>query len=76
MDSNLLQAGEYLMEAAHLFRLQQKNFVGTGEKKIQGKVKVIKKPIKATVWVAQTYPPWQTTILETLKQLFRVSNSL
>lgn len=73
VDSKLLQSGEYLMEAAHSFRLQQKNILNMGTKKNQtNKVKVVEKPTKAAAWVAKTFPPWQTTILKTMKQLYNV----
>jgi len=72
VDYKLLQSGEYLMEAAHSFRLQQKNMLNIGAKKNQAKAKVVEKPTKAVAWVAKTFPPWQTTILETMKQLYSV----
>lgn len=72
VNNNLLQCGEYLMEAAHSFRLQQKNILNMGAKKNQTKFKEIEKPAKAVAWVAKTFPPWQTTILETMKQLYTV----
>ncbi|XP_022164440.1 leucine--tRNA ligase, cytoplasmic [Myzus persicae] len=70
VDYKLLQSGEYLMEAAHSFRLQQKNLLNIGAKKNQTKAKVVEKPTKAVAWVAKTLPPWQTTILETMKELY------
>jgi len=72
VDYKLLQSGVYLMEAAHSFRLQQKNLLNIGTKKNQAKAKVVEKPTKAVAWVAKTFPPWQTTILETMKQLYSV----
>lgn len=61
------------MEAAHSFRLQQKNILNTEAKKNQTKVKKVEKPTKAVAWVAKTFPPWQTIILETMKHLYTVS---
>lgn len=69
----LLRSGEYLMEAAHSFRIQQKNILNTETKKNQAKVKKVENLTKAVAWVAKTFPPWQTTILETMKQLYTVS---
>jgi len=63
------------MEAAHSFRLQQKNILNIGMKKNPAKAKVVEKPTKAIAWVAKTFPPWQTTILETMKQLYSVCNN-
>lgn len=59
------------MEAAHSFRLQQKNMLNAGSKKNTSVIK--EKPVKAIVWVAKTFPPWQTTVLETMKELYLVS---
>ncbi|XP_025412674.1 leucine--tRNA ligase, cytoplasmic isoform X2 [Sipha flava] len=76
VDYKLIQSGEYLMEAAHSFRLQQKNILSIGTKKNQSKNKEVEKPIKAAAWVAKTFPPWQSTILETMKQLYTENNNL
>lgn len=43
-----------------------------GAKKKNTIVKEVEKSTKAVAWVAKTYPPWQTTILETMKQLYIV----
>lgn len=64
------------METAHSFRLQQKNILNMGAKKKQAVVKEVEKPTKAIAWVAKTFPPWQTTILETMKQLYTVCSYL
>ncbi|XP_060871804.1 leucine--tRNA ligase, cytoplasmic [Metopolophium dirhodum] len=76
VDYKLLQSGAYLMEAAHSFRLQQKNLLNIGAKKNQAKAKVVEKPTKAVAWVAKTFPPWQTTILETMKQLYSENGNI
>ncbi|XP_060837140.1 leucine--tRNA ligase, cytoplasmic [Rhopalosiphum padi] len=76
VDYKLLQSGEYLMEAAHSFRLQQKNILNIGAKKNLAKAKVVEKPTKAIAWVAKTFPPWQTTILETMKQLYSENGNI
>lgn len=76
VDYKLLQSGEYLMEAAHSFRLQQKNILNIGAKKNPAKAKVVGKPTKAIAWVAKTFPPWQTTILETMKQLYSENGNI
>lgn len=60
------------MEAAHSFRYQQKNVLSMGTKKNKAKTKEVEKPTKAIAWVAKTFPQWQTTILETMKQLYIV----
>jgi len=60
------------MQAAHSFRHQQKNVLSMGTKKNKAKPKELEKPTKAIAWVAKTFPPWQTTILETMKRLYIV----
>ena len=32
------------------------------------------KPTHATIWIAKTYPPWQTLVLTKLKALYEVCN--
>lgn len=64
------------MEAAHSFRLSQKH---ASQVKIKGgkeQKSTAPKPTNATVWVAKTFPPWQTCILDTLKELFEKHNGL
>ena len=34
------------------------------------------KPSHAVIWVAKTYPPWQSLVLTTLKKLYEVKQSI
>lgn len=63
------------MDAAHSFRILLKNYL-TPKKapKRKNETSVIEKPNQGTIWVAKTYPPWQSTILSTMKDLYLVSN--
>lgn len=64
------------MEAAHSFRLSQKHASQAkikGGKEQKGNVPM---PTNATIWVAKTFPPWQSCILNTLKELFETHNGL
>uniref|UniRef100_A0A8D8W9F9 leucine--tRNA ligase n=1 Tax=Cacopsylla melanoneura TaxID=428564 RepID=A0A8D8W9F9_9HEMI len=77
IDDMLVQSSSYLMEAAHSFRLQVKNHILTAAKK-KGKKQVggggvclVEKPTHATVWVAKTYPPWQSIVLTTMKEMMQ-----
>ncbi|EDW87550.1 leucine--tRNA ligase, cytoplasmic [Drosophila yakuba] len=69
---------EYLMEAAHSFRLNLKNMLQVKGK--AGKDKSVNvqtaKPNRGLVWVAKTYPPWQCCVLDTMKELFNKSQAL
>uniref|UniRef100_A0A1B6DI73 leucine--tRNA ligase n=1 Tax=Clastoptera arizonana TaxID=38151 RepID=A0A1B6DI73_9HEMI len=66
VDEILVRSSAYLMEAAHSFRLQQKNFLNTGKK---GKGQTLVRPSSAIIWVAKTFPPWQSTVLTTMKEM-------
>lgn len=71
-----IQCSEYLMEAAHSFRLNLKNLLQVKGK--GGKEKAIDpniKPSKAIIYVAKTYPPWQCCILDTLRELYEKNNN-
>lgn len=68
---------EYLMTAAHSFRLALKH---ASQVKIKGgkeqKSSSAPKPSNASIWVAKSFPPWQSCILNTLKELFEKHNGL
>jgi hypothetical protein len=70
VDDVLVKSSCYLMEAAHSFRIALKNHT---QPRKPSKGAVTEKPTHATVWVAKTFPPWQSTVLRTLKQLHDVS---
>lgn len=65
VDEVLIRSSEYLMDAAHEFRLRLKSALNPGKNK-----KAPAPPTHGTVWVAKTYPPWQNTVLVTLKELY------
>lgn len=61
----LIRPSEYLMDAAHEFRLRLKAVMNAGKNK-----KAPAPPTHGSIWVAKTYPPWQNTVLTTLKDLY------
>ncbi|XP_011294281.1 leucine--tRNA ligase, cytoplasmic [Musca domestica] len=67
-----IMCSEYLMEAAHAFRLNLKNLLQVKGK--GGKEKAVDptsaKPNRAVAWVAKTYPPWQSCVLNTMRELY------
>lgn len=76
IDELQIKRSEYLMETAHSFRVYLKNYLA-GQKAQKGKVvKAVPKPEIATIWVAKTFPPWQSCVLTTMKTLFDVSISI
>ncbi|KAF8792340.1 leucine--tRNA ligase, cytoplasmic-like [Argiope bruennichi] len=69
VDSVLLKASAYFMDVVHTFRLRQKN--------LKGKKGVpVTKPTHAIIWVARTFPPWQSLVLQTLQKLYKEPEGL
>lgn len=64
----LIKSSEYLMDAAHTFRILLKNYI-TPKKSKTNEVD-IEKPRQGIIWVAKTYPPWQSIILTTIKEMY------
>ena len=68
VDDKLIQMSQYLMTSAHDFRVRLKQLTAPGKgKKLAGK------PSHGTVWIAKSFPPWQSTVLTTLKTLYQVN---
>lgn len=65
------------METAHSFRLALKQ---AAQVKVKGGKEQTKrsvpKPTIATIWVAKTFPPWQSCVLNALRDLFERHNGL
>lgn len=65
----LIESSQYLMDAAHSFRIVMKSHMNPPKSK--GKTETpVEKPSFGTVWVAKTFPPWQSIVLTTMKELF------
>ncbi|KAI5636626.1 tRNA synthetases class I (I, l, M and v) domain-containing protein [Phthorimaea operculella] len=74
VDEVAVRASDYLMDAAHSFRIYLKNHLAVKKPKKGETPKPEKKPTKAVIWVAKEYPKWQHIILTTLKELNGVSS--
>lgn len=70
VDDVLVMSSRYLKEAARSFRKALENH--TRPRK-PNKGAGSEKPTHAIIWIAKTFPPWQSTVLKTLKQLHDVS---
>merc|ERR1711920_818147 len=71
VDEVIIKSSSYLMEAAREFRLKLKAACQPPKaKKGQTKAAAAAKPTHATLYVAKTYPPWQCTVLSTLKAMY------
>ncbi|XP_015605732.1 leucine--tRNA ligase, cytoplasmic [Cephus cinctus] len=71
IDELLIKSSHYFMEAAHSFRILLKNHI-TVRKAPKGKQEnpPVEKPTLGTVWVAKTFPPWQSIVLNTMRDLY------
>ncbi|KAK2170434.1 hypothetical protein LSH36_3g30089 [Paralvinella palmiformis] len=69
VDDVLIRSSQYLVDAAHEFRIRKKSLLQPKKK-----VTVPTPPSHATIWVAKTYPPWQNTVLTVLKKLYQEKN--
>ncbi|XP_063989407.1 leucine--tRNA ligase, cytoplasmic [Diachasmimorpha longicaudata] len=72
IDEVLIKSSEYLMDAAHSFRILLKNHC-TVKKSGKGKTEVtlVEKPNHGTIWVAKSFPTWQSIVLTTMKDLWK-----
>ena len=77
-DRVLISAGSYLDQCAHDFRLRLKTYLAAlsskSGKKTQTSV-AVEKPTHGTIWIAKTYPTWQSIILTLLQEKFQASYS-
>ena len=77
-DSILISAGAYLDQAAHEFRLRMKGYLASLTAK--GAKKAVNlptgKPTHGTVWIAKSYPTWQSIILTLLQERFNVTKPI
>ncbi|XP_048523104.1 leucine--tRNA ligase, cytoplasmic [Dendroctonus ponderosae] len=65
-----IKASEYLMEAAHSFRVHLKTYLQGIKTKQNPNPPPVEKPNLCTVWVAKSFPTWQSCILTVLKDHF------
>lgn len=82
-----LQQFSYFIDVCHSFRVRYKNYLAQCKKSAtMGKQKDQKsnanqqqqqqqppKPTHATIYVAKNYPKWQSTILNTMKTMYKVN---
>lgn len=77
IDEVLIKSSQYLMDAAHSFRILLKNYCGV-KKAAKGKNEIVtvEKPNKGIIWVAKKFPAWQSTVLTTMKDLYNENNKV
>jgi leucyl-tRNA synthetase len=77
VDQSLIDSCNYLMHTAHDFRLRIKSYKTqqtTGKSKGAKTTQPPLAPTHATVFVAHSYPSWQTFVINELKQLYLSNN--
>lgn len=74
IDEILIKSSQYLMDAAHSFRVRLINHSTVKTKKQQkGPPAAIEKPTCGTIYVAKTWPAWQSSVLTSMKEMYTVS---
>lgn len=73
IDEIKIKASEYLMETAHSFRVHLKAYLQGIKTKNNPNPPPVEKPNIVEIWVAKTFPLWQSTVLTTLKKHYVVS---
>ncbi|XP_033208531.1 leucine--tRNA ligase, cytoplasmic isoform X2 [Belonocnema kinseyi] len=67
----LIDSSQYLIDAAHSFRILLKShMIPPKSKGKTAAAPVVEKPTVGTIWVAKTFPPWQSIVLTTMKDLY------
>jgi len=69
VDRVLLQSAEYLTTSVHDFRIKLKNHKAPGKPRKGEAPRAVEPPTHGTVWIARTYPPWQSAVLTSLRQM-------
>ncbi|KAG8222240.1 hypothetical protein J437_LFUL001438 [Ladona fulva] len=82
IDEILIKSSAYLMDTAHTFRLCLKNFIqqkkkgGGGKKSGPIAPTPVENPTHGIVWIAKSFPPWQTVVLTTMANMLKGNEKL
>ncbi|KAJ8911845.1 hypothetical protein NQ315_003323 [Exocentrus adspersus] len=76
VDEIQIKSSEYLMETAHNLRIHLKNYMQVAKSKANSNLPPIDKPNVVEIWVAKTFPHWQSCILTTLRKYLENSGTL
>ncbi|CAF4160835.1 unnamed protein product, partial [Adineta steineri] len=76
VDESLIDSYNYLTDTAHDFRLRYKSYTTqqTNPKSKEIKAQSHLTPTHGTIYVAKSYPSWQTFVINELKQLYSSNN--
>ncbi|XP_011499345.1 PREDICTED: leucine--tRNA ligase, cytoplasmic [Ceratosolen solmsi marchali] len=70
IDQILIKSSQYLMDAAHLFRVRLINYKTQKMKKQKCPMMSVEKPSAGIIYAAKTWPLWQSLILTSMKNLY------
>ncbi|MCL4121792.1 UNVERIFIED_CONTAM: hypothetical protein GTU68_057055 [Idotea baltica] len=73
-DMAIVNASEYLADASRRFRLRLKAHMTPSKPKKGEAPTVPEKPSHGTIWIAKTFPKWQSIILSSLHDLYKKNN--
>ncbi|KAK0084718.1 hypothetical protein PV325_006527 [Microctonus aethiopoides] len=75
IDEVLIKSSQYIMDSAHSFRILLKNHCTIRKNnKNKNSAQVVEEPNHGIIWVAKTFPPWQSIVLTTMKGLYDENN--
>lgn len=74
-DLTLVQSSEYLAEASHRFRLRLKSHMAPGKPKKGETPTTPQVPSHGIIWIAKTFPKWQSIILATMQEQYKANNN-
>ncbi|XP_066593462.1 leucine--tRNA ligase, cytoplasmic [Prorops nasuta] len=75
IDPIMIKSSQYLMDAAHSFRINLKNYLTPKKVKSKTEFEAIEKPNQGIIWIAKTYPPWQSIVLTTMQEFYSKNGS-
>ncbi|KAK9875815.1 hypothetical protein WA026_009601 [Henosepilachna vigintioctopunctata] len=76
IDEVQIKSSQYLIDTAHSIRIHLKTHLQGVKTKAQPNPAPVPKPDILELWVAKTFPKWQSIILDTLKQMYEKNGVL
>ena len=74
-DLKLVETSQYLGEISHKFRLRLRSHMTPGKAKKGESPSVPSKPTGGTIWVAKSFPKWQSLIISSMFSLYKENNN-
>nr|XP_053634011.1 leucine--tRNA ligase, cytoplasmic-like [Cherax quadricarinatus] len=74
-DLVLVRASEYLADVSHRFRLRLKAYTSPTKAKKGENLALPQPPSHGTIWIAKTFPKWQSIILTTMLDMYKANNN-